>query len=80
MASFKKTSFPPSGTIGLTPTQAETILSKTQESMRNNKQPIRKQHADNQSEEDTSHRGGKGEKEEGTERGKNAAKLTYLQT
>ena len=30
------------------------------------KQPIGKQHADNQSEEDTSHKGGKGEKVEET--------------
>ena len=39
---------------------------------RDNKQPIGKQHADNQSEEDTqkSHRGGKGEKEEETEKEK----------
>ena len=47
-----------------TPTEAEARLRQTQESKRDNKQPMRKQHADNQSEEDTNHRGGKGEKEE----------------
>ena len=46
-----------------TPTKAEARLSKTQESKRDNKQPIRKQHADNQTEVDTSRRGRKGEKE-----------------
>ena len=38
--------------------------------MKYNKQPIGKHHADNQSEEDTSHRGEKGEKEEETGRKK----------
>ena len=41
---------------------------QTQESKRDNKQTIEKQHADNQSEEDSSHIGGKGEKEKETER------------
>ena len=47
-----------------TPTKAEARLSKTQKSKRDNKQPIGKKHADNQSEEDTKHRGEKGEKQE----------------
>ena len=53
-----------------TPTKAEARLSKTQENKKNNKQPIGKQHADSQSEEDKSHRDGKGEKEEETGREK----------
>ena len=53
-----------------TPTKAETRLSKTRESIRGNKQPIAKHHADKQSEENTSHRGGKGKKEIETEREK----------
>ena len=44
------------------------------EARRDNKQPISKQHTDNQSEEITSQRGGKGEKEEETERLKNQMK------
>ena len=44
---------------------------QTQESKRENKQPIGKQHVDNQSEEDTSHRDGKREKEEETEKKSN---------
>ena len=52
------------------PTKVETRLSKTQESKRDNKQPIGNKHADNQSEKDTNHRGGKGEKEEETGREK----------
>ena len=43
---------------------------QTQRSKRDNKQPIGKQRANNQSEEDTKHRGGKGEKEEETGREK----------
>ena len=39
---------------------------QTQESKRDNKQPIGKQHTDSQSEEDLSHSGEKGEKEEET--------------
>ena len=50
---------------------AEAGLSKTQKIKRDNKQPIGKQHAGNQSEEDTLHRGGKGEKEEEKEGEKN---------
>ena len=46
--------------------KAEVRLSKTLVKKRNNKQPIEKQHADNQSEEDKSLRGGKSEKEEET--------------
>ena len=64
MTSFKRTSFSSSGAMQPTPAKAEARLNKTQESKRDNKQPMRKQHADNQSEEDTNHRGGKGEKEE----------------
>ena len=45
-------------------TKKDARLSKTQESKKDNKQLIRMQHADNQSEEDSSLRGGKGEKEE----------------
>ena len=52
-----------------TPTKVEARLSKTQESKRDNKKPIGKQHGDNQSEEDTNHRGGKGKREEETGRG-----------
>ena len=37
---------------------------QTQRSKRDNKQPIGKQHADNQSEENTGHSSEKGEKEE----------------
>ena len=50
-----------------TPTKAEARLCKTHESKRDNKQPIGKQHADNQSEED---RDEKGEKEEETRKEK----------
>ena len=50
-----------------TPTKAEARLRKNR---RDNKLPIGKQHADNQSEEDNSHRGGKVEKGEETGRGK----------
>ena len=60
----KRTSFSSSGTIRSTPTKAEPRLSKTQRSMRDNKQPIGKQQTDNQSEEDISHRDGKGDKQE----------------
>ena len=49
--------------------EAETRLSKHME-IRDNKQPIGKQHANTQSEEDTSHRDGKREKEEETGRKK----------
>ena len=49
-----------------TPTKAEDRLSKTQENKRDIKQPIGKQHVDNQSEEEKSLRGGNGEKEEET--------------
>ena len=55
-----------SGAKQPTTTKAEGRLSKTQEKKRDNKQPIGKQHADNQSEEDKSLRGGKSEKEEET--------------
>ena len=64
------TSFSSSGTIGPTPTKAETRLSKTQESMRGNKHPIGKQRTNNQLEEYISNKGGKGEKEEETGREK----------
>ena len=50
--------------------KAEARLSKTQESKRDNKQPIGKQHADNQTEKDPNHTGGKGEIEEETGREK----------
>ena len=53
-----------------TPTKAEARLCKTHESKRDNKQPIGKQHADNQPEESKSLRGSMGEKEEETEREK----------
>ena len=43
---------------------------QTQETKRDNKQPIGKQHTGSRSEEDTSHRDGKREKEEETEMGK----------
>ena len=56
-------------------TKTETRLSKTQESKRDNKQQIGKKHADNESEEDTNHRGGKGEKKEET--GREKSKLKY---
>ena len=46
------------------------MLSKTQENKKDNKQPIGKQHADNQSEEDKSLRGGMEEKEDETGREK----------
>ena len=46
------------------PTKADVRLSKKQENKSYNKQRIGKQHADNQSEEKKSLRGGKGEKEE----------------
>ena len=41
---------------------------QTQEIKKENKQTIGKQHADNQSEEDTSHTGGNGKKEEEAEK------------
>ena len=53
-----------------TPTKAEARLSKAQENKRNNKQPIGKHHADNQSEEDISHSGKKRTKKEETGRKK----------
>ena len=59
------TSLSLSGVIRPTPTKAEARLNKTQESTRDNKQLIGKQHADNQPEENTHHRDGKREKEEG---------------
>ena len=52
-------------------TKIEARLRKTQKNKRDNKQPILKQHEDNQSEVDTNHRDGKGEKEEETAREKN---------
>ena len=70
MTGFKRTSLSSSGAMRLTLTKAEARLSKIQESKRDNKQPIRQQHADNKSEEDTSHRSGKGEKEKKTGREK----------
>ena len=66
MTGFKRTRLSSSGAKGPTTTKAEVRLSKTQENKRDNKQPIGKQHADNQSEEDKSLRGGMGEKEEET--------------
>ena len=57
MARFKKTSFCSSGVICPTATKAEARLCKTQENKRDNKQQIEKQHADHQSERDTSHIG-----------------------
>ena len=62
--SFKRTSLSSSGAKQPTTSKAEGRLSKTQENKRDNKHSIRKQHADNQSEEDESFRGGKSEKEE----------------
>ena len=49
--------------------ESRSQTEQTQKIKRDNKQPIENQDADNQSEEETSHRGGKGEKEEETERG-----------
>ena len=46
-----------------TTTKAEGRLSKTQVNKKDNKQPIGKQHASNQSEEGKSPSGGKSEKE-----------------
>ena len=73
MTGFKRTSLSSSGAKQPTPTKAEGRLSKTQVNKRDNKQPIGKQHADNQSEEGKSLRGGKSEKEEET-RKKNRVK------
>ena len=70
MTAFKRTSLSSSGAMQPTRTKEEVRLSKTQENKRNNKQPIEKQLAINQSEEDKSHREGEGEKEEETEREK----------
>ena len=77
MTSFKRTSLSSSGAMWPTPTKAEARLSKTQESKRDNKQPIRKQHADKQKEEDMNHRGEREEKEEETGR-KKKSKLNVL--
>ena len=54
---FKRTSLSSSGAMQPTPTKAEARLNKTQTNKRDNKQPIGKQLADSQSEEDKSHRG-----------------------
>ena len=64
--SFKKTSLSSSGAKQPTTTKAEGRFSKTQEDKRDNRQPIGKQHANNQSEEGKSLRSGKSEKEEET--------------
>ena len=77
MTDFKRTSLSSSGAIRPTFTKAEARVFKIQERMRDNKQPIGKQHTDNQSEEDMSHRGGKGEKEEETGRRKKS-KLIFF--
>ena len=50
--------------------QKQKQTEQTQKRKRDNKQPIGKQHTDNQSKEDVNHRGGKVEKEEESERGK----------
>ena len=60
-----------------TPMETEARLSKTQESKRDNKQPIGKQHAHNQSEEGKSLRGGESEKEEETGK-KNRVKEAFF--
>ena len=66
MTSFKRTSLSSSGAKQPTTMKAEIRLRKTQVNKRDNKQPIGKQHADNQSEEAKSLRGGKSEKKEET--------------
>ena len=67
---FKRTSLSSTGAMRPTLTKAEARLRKTQENKRDNKHPIIKQHADNQSEKDTGHWGEKREKEEETGRKK----------
>ena len=66
MTGFKRTGLSSSGAMRPTTTKAEIRLNKTQENKRENQQPIGKQHADNQSEEDKIHIGGNGR-----ERGRN---------
>ena len=75
---FKKTSLSSTGAMRLTLTKAKVRLSKTQENKRDYKQPIGKQHADNKSEKDTGHSGGKREKEEETGRKKMFILLFFL--
>ena len=52
------------------PHESRSQTEQTQESKRDNKQPIRKQHIDNESKDDTSYRDEKVEKEEEEERKK----------
>ena len=75
---FKRTRLSPEGAIRVTPTKAEAKLRKTQESKRDDKQPIGKLHADNQSEEDANHRCGKGEKEAETGREKRVNQTLFI--
>ena len=57
--------------------ESRSQIEQIQESKRDKKQPIEKQHADNQSEEDTRHRGGKGKKWEETESRKKDTKIKF---
>ena len=53
--------------------ESRSQTEQTQKSKRDSKQPIRRQHADNQTEKETSHSGGNREKKE--EAGKKKSKL-----